>query len=361
MKFCRATNGSFRNLGTVLLVYNHLFTKTIAYHSQRFAFLNTALLLAFMAQTEQKVSKIVSDTAQTASKTGLFLFVLSGLIIMAGTVWVGFYAEDTIMPWWLGKPTGRVNLPTPHAAILEPKPKPSAKVPAYLPPAPDEPNMTNRSGLVLWLRGDAVPTEYKDGELIVAMPDASAARNDAKQATPIARPRLIAKAINDKPALRFNGVETFLYFEDGLARGTKDGFTPATVFAVWSRPQYCDNRQAPDGQGFQRLFSSGGLGVDYQYNGAYAVVHDPGAPPNFPNSVELEPRKYFAPLTPPKLLKAVFDKPVDLRRFFIGRINASPEQFFTGDLAEILVFSRILSATEQQQIESYLKTKYALK
>ena len=59
-------------------------------------------------------------------------------------------------------------------------------------------------------------------------------------------------------------------------------------------------------------------------------------------------------------MDALIDKAMDLRNFYLGRLNASPEQFYRGDLAEILVYTRVLSPKEQQSVETYLKTKYGL-
>jgi hypothetical protein len=296
-----------------------------------------------------------NDT-QTTSNRGLFAFVAVGLLVMAGVVWVAFYAEDTLMPMYLGKPLGKTVMYTPRPVVVEPKPQRSALVPATLPAAPDEPAMQVREGLVLWMRGDAVPANVQNGELLIAMPDASKARNDLKQPIPIARPRYVASSINNKPALRFDGVEDFLFVDNGLAGGENAPPAPgATIYAVWGRLDYGGSQQQPDGQTYQRLYSSGAMGTDYEKGGVYCNVHDPK------DAVMLAPEKYYAPLTPPKLEKAVFTTPVDLRRFFIGRLNSGPVQFFSGDLAEMLVFRRVLTAQEQQQVETYLKTKYALK
>jgi hypothetical protein len=68
----------------------------------------------------------------------------------------------------------------------------------------------------------------------------------------------------------------------------------------------------------------------------------------------------MAPPTEPKLHKNISVQPVDLRRFMVGRLNHGPVQFFSGQIGEILLFNRALSADEQKQVENYLTTKYKL-
>jgi hypothetical protein len=325
--------------------------------------------------TEGKQSSTTTTTIQQYSRFGVYTFLLVGMAVMISILFITFYAEDTIMPWYLGKPPGRTVQTTPLPVIVEPKPQPLPPVPVSMAAPPDEPAMPVRANLALWLRADAMPASVKNGDLIIAVPDASPLRNDAKQQFPIHRPRFIQNAIAGKPAMRFDGYNSFFYFEDGLAKGKldkgsaapvivdekgnnlpSDGFTRATVFAVWSRPTFCESRQYPDGSSYQRLYSSGALGPDYTRGGMYAIVHDPKV--NEP--VMLEPNKYYAPITPPRLSKAVFETPVDVRNFWIGRQNTGAEHYFTGDLAEILVFTRVLSKDEQEQVERYLRQKYAL-
>jgi hypothetical protein len=300
-----------------------------------------------------------ANTNQSQSKAGLFAFVGLGLCAMTGVMFGAFYAEDTIMPWYLGKERGRTVQSTPVPIIADPKPKRLPEVPATMALPADEPALRVRSGLALWLRADATPNTVQSGDLVMASPDASGNNNHAKQPFPLNRPRLAGNAVNGKPALRFDGVDDFYYFGDGLAKNSKsgDGFSPATVFAVWGRPAYCENRQTPDGGNFQRLYSSGALGADYLKGGMYAIVN---AADDKNSLVMLEPNKFYAPLTPSKIHKAVFATPVDLRNFVIGRLNISMEQPFTGEIAEMLVFTRVLSAEEQAQVEQYLKTKYSL-
>ena len=292
----------------------------------------------------------------------MLAFVGVGLVlIFLGIVIGAFYAEAYIYPWIKGKPEryGKTVLATPHPVIAEPNPKPTESIEELskivLPAPKDDPGLTVRDGLALWLRADAVPSDVKHGDLVPILPDASKNRYDARQIYPVARPRLSDSAIGGKPALHFDGKDSFYYYESQF------GISPVTIYAVWGRAQL-------GGTPFQRLFSSGGWGTDYEnaaktppgqpaYNGAYANVFEPTG-----QEANKDPNGQPLGLpTEPTLYKLVSPAPLDLRRFMIGRLNHGPIQYFFGELGELVMFTRALSPAEQASVESYLKKKYKLK
>lgn len=286
------------------------------------------------------------------SKDILFtlLFVFAGLAVGLGFMFMAFYAEDTIMPWYLGKPGGKTMIFTPTPKIIEPHPQPIPAAPAVIPAAPEDPGLTVRDGLVFWLRGDAVPSFHKNGDLVLYMPDASKARNDMRNIYPIARPRYVTTAINNKPALRFNGLDTFIFFDHFALQPT-----PVSIYVVWARSEYGGQYPGqPDGMSYQRLYSSSAAGTDYEHGGVYSNVYEQS------QGVPMVPNKLWAPLMPPQLHKNISAAPLDLRNFWIGRLNTAATQFFSGDIAEFLVYTRALTPQEQAAVERYLKTKYSL-
>jgi hypothetical protein len=298
----------------------------------------------------------------TSDTPKMLAFIGVGLVIMfLGIVMGAFYAEAYIFPWIKGKPEryGKTVLATPHPVIAEPNPKATESVEEIMKvalPAPkDDPGLTVREGLSLWLRADAAPADVKHGDLVAILPDASKNRRDARQVYPVARPRLSQDGINGKPSLHFDGKDSFFYYENEF------GISAVSIYAVWSRPQL-------GGMPFQRLYSSGGWGTDYEnaaktpqgqpaYNGAYANVFEP-------NGTEANKDASGQPLgviVEPTLHKQISATPLDLRRFMIGRLNHGPIQHFSGELAEFVMFNRALSPQEQASVEAYLKKKYSLK
>ncbi len=288
-------------------------------------------------------------------------FVAVGLLFMLGIMLSAFYAEAYIFPWLKGKPEryGKTVLATPFPVVAEPNPKPTESIEELtkivLPAPKDDAGLTVREGLTLWLRADAAPENVGEGDLIPVLPDASKNRHDARQIFPVARPRLAKVGMNGKPALYFDGKESFYYYENIF------GISPVSIYAVWSRPSL-------GGTPYQRLYSSGGWGTDYEnaaktppgqpaYNGAYANVFEP-------DGTEANKDANGQPLalpTPPTLHKQISATPLDLRRFMIGRLNHGPIQHFSGQMAEFVMFNRALSPAEQASVEGYLKKKYSLK
>ncbi|MCS6809202.1 MAG: hypothetical protein RML40_10790, partial [Bacteroidota bacterium] len=122
------------------------------------------------------------------------------------------------------------------------------------------------------------------------------------------------------------------------------------------------------GAAFQRLYSSGAYGTDYEnakavppgqpaVNGIYFSAFDPKGDGTDIIDASGHP---LGPTMPPTLHKNIAEQPVDLRRFTIGRLNSGPVQYFSGQLGEILLYNRALSLEEQQKVETYLRTKYKL-
>src|SRR5258708_28928866 len=44
----------------------------------------------------------------------------------------------------------------------------------------------------------------------------------------------------------------------------------------------------------------------------------------------------------------------------IGRAQGSPSYYWNGDIGEVILYNRVLTATEQQQVNSYLGLKYGI-
>ncbi|TAE31552.1 MAG: hypothetical protein EAZ92_02545 [Candidatus Kapaibacterium sp.] len=305
----------------------------------------------------------MSTSAETVKSDvpKMIVFISVGLLCMMTMMLGAFYVEAYIYPWMKGKPEryGKTVLATPYPIVAEPNPKATESIEELtkivLPAPKDDPGLTVREGLTLWLRADATPANTNEGDLVPIIPDASKNRNDARQIFPVARARYGSNGMNGKPGLFFDGKESFYYYENIF------GVTPVSIYAVWSRPQL-------GGVPYQRLYSSGGWATDYEnaaktpagqpaYNGAYANVFEP-------DGTEPHRDANGQPLAMPKeptLHKQISATPLDLRRFMIGRLNHGPIQHFAGQLSEFVMFNRALSPAEQASVEDYLKKKYSLK
>ena len=48
-----------------------------------------------------------------------------------------------------------------------------------------------------------------------------------------------------------------------------------------------------------------------------------------------------------------------MTQFFIGG-RGDDQEYFTGDIAEVIIFEKVLTSSEQEQVEDYLLEKYDL-
>ena len=240
------------------------------------------------------------------------------------------------------------------------------------------------SGRVLWLKADDGPqTEGGQpavhGARIARWLDRSGGSRNASQPNSNQQPTLVDSAIDGLPAVRFDGADDWLTnTTENLAASGQ----PRTVLAV--------GRAAKEGRGgamicFRRTTAGGGTVFAAQHinlTGVYYVYSD-GV--NGAGNSTL-PIDRFRGLHEPfvttfvsrgagqKLLVTVNgkDQPVSqpgavgpdagATGFTIGSREDIPpgDQCWSGDLAEVLVYDRELSADELKEAGAYLATKYAL-
>jgi hypothetical protein len=240
------------------------------------------------------------------------------------------------------------------------------------------------SGRVLWLRADDGPQSESGqpaahGARVARWLDKSGGKRDAAQTAGGQQPTLADHAIGGLPAVHFDGADDWL--TSATENLTASG-QPRTVLAV--------GRVAKEGRGgamlcFRRTTAGGGTVFAAQHinlGGIYYVYSD-GV--NGAGNSTL-PIDRFRSLHQPfvttfvsrgagqKLLVTVNgqDQPVSqpgaigadagAAGFTIGSREDIPpgSQCWAGDIAEILVYDRELSADELREAGAYLATKYAL-
>lgn len=223
------------------------------------------------------------------------------------------------------------------------------------------------TNLELWLR----PDDLSAGTL-TTWPDDGPNAHTITQATASQRPTVVANQLNGHAVVRFDGTDDYLEGGDildlrtnsksiivvGLANTTGDEpFVSKTLFASVS------------GRYSLTYFATSTLYSLFQNNAGNQIAQGSDTPGSYAlytaiidrgtgnNDVyrdgSLVDNHSFTP------------ESVDLNtsfRFLIGGYNNAGdtgEQFtLDGDIAEVVVYDRALSASEQQQIENYLNTKY---
>lgn len=266
------------------------------------------------------------NIVQANPKRSFLIFMLGGFILMTAIVFAGLYIDEitaVLLEKPAPPPTTVAQQPAKSAATLD-------SIAASL-KVPDDKALAIREGLILWLKADAL-ANAKDSSAIAVLPDAADKGNHAKQPVPGSQPSYIAQGINGKPVLRFDGIDDH-FFLGNLGGDSIE----TTIIMVWGKP-------TAGGSPYQRLYSSSGTNIDYMSHGAVFI------PQTADQGVGATPYQINIDV-----------KPIaDLRNFYIGRLNANAEQYFFGDLAEILVYTRKLSVTEQQSVKEYLQKKYSL-
>jgi hypothetical protein len=232
----------------------------------------------------------------------------------------------------------------------------------------DDPNSlpVSRNGLVLWLRGDNVATS---GSNVTTWSDVSGSGNNATQATSAKQPILVSNSINGMPSVSFNGTTDFLQLPAGMANLSSG----ASIFAIIDPTGVTAGARILDfGNGATsdnlQLQEPASASAELQtYNGATptsvtsssaitlnqfqlleAIDNGTGTATIYTNSVQ------GAQSTTMNALN-------NLTRSsnFIGQGSAGGN-FFKGKIAELLVFNRGITATEQAALEGYLIGKFQL-
>ena len=228
-----------------------------------------------------------------------------------------------------------------------------------------DPSITfNPAGFRLWLRADLPETLSRDGgNFVTEWADQSGLPNRARQDVPENRPTWIPNQLNGLPVVRFNPVQgNYMIFDDqvlssqefsivviGKAKYNSDGYRE--FFSNWrSSSPWASVYFGNDASGNLRFtdeFIPAGTFASDAYSVFVAV-----------NSSE-DARTYVN-----GKLAAAKGGPLSPRNFappyYLGKQGELFDEYLNGDIAEMLVFDRALTPSDQIAIEGYAKAKYNL-
>jgi hypothetical protein len=235
---------------------------------------------------------------------------------------------------------------------------------------PVEFSITN--GLQLWLKADAGTTTNLNGG-VTQWADQSTNGNNAVQLIDTQAPLLLANAVNGRPALTFDGGDDFLEVADSDSISITGDLTTMFVVrftelssgfkAIWAKT--LNNQPAPTdiyvptgGGTSRRLVFFRGNGI---VNGSVASSQQFTAGTFLLAGVEMggtTVRHYFngLPNGSGSITAPVGDANGTLR---IGT-RADGVTRMKGEIAEIVIYNRVLSTTERRSLERYLIEKYGL-
>jgi hypothetical protein len=227
---------------------------------------------------------------------------------------------------------------------------------------------------VLWLRADAgVTTDGSGG--VSAWADQSGAGHDASQAAPLSRAQLAPGVLNGNPVLHFNGNTSFFNVTGQVL--TSQRFTIFTVVNDLGLSDFAFREVFSNWNPISNEATSVFFGLAHE-NPARARLTDNfgGADPPYSQQGVGEitnPATHFIFTGISGLTDALIYQNTDLiaekgsplttrnlvAPYHIGQ--QGPEgllEHWNGDIAEILVYDRELSAAERQQVWNYLGEKY---
>jgi fibronectin type 3 domain-containing protein len=232
-----------------------------------------------------------------------------------------------------------------------------------------------QSGLVLALNAADLANTYSNGEAVAVWPNAIGPLLGAT-ASSTRMPVLAASAINGRPAVRFDGSDDFMTLSSGFS-----DFTAGMSLYIVKRPSVLRASSKIFLLGGGPAILNVGLGragttSGYQYHttnssnsfswfdttgglvageASLVSVHQEAGAANSLSFAETA--KNGVPLYG----KNVYVPPVATRTLnFIAKSYWTQDQLFQGDIAEILLYNRVLSYAERAAVHSYISQKYSL-
>lgn len=222
------------------------------------------------------------------------------------------------------------------------------------------PPLTNLS---LWLKADALA--LSDGDLVASWTDSSGNNNHAVQATAANKPTYYTNAISDKPAVWFDGANASGPNKDFLSLTSNiTASGNLTVFVVWRRGNIESDGAlfggaANDGlsvavktgasEGVIRIANSGSTTFDdgdtAWPNGGWTCTSFTKSSTTYTQRLNFAANGNSTTAGTPGVIST------------IGAF-AAPDTYWEGYIAEILIYSAVLSGADITTVESYLIAKY---
>lgn len=223
-----------------------------------------------------------------------------------------------------------------------------------------------RAGIVTWLKANnGVSTSGSD---VITWKDLSSTSNSPTQPSAGSRPTLVSSAINGHPAIEFNGSTQFLQFGSGFNSFSSG----ASIFIVTKPTAVTANARLFDfgnGATDNNFYLSQPNNTDFSF-----YVYSNSSPTSVTATSAVTLNQY-------QVLEAVHTGSTTASLFttgtlktqgsvaniatttrsgnFLGRDYAG-SLFFQGQIAEVIIYNKALTAQERKGVESYLFSRYAI-
>ena len=229
---------------------------------------------------------------------------------------------------------------------------------------------TQISGLKLWLKADS---NYSlNGSEVSAWNDCSGNNYNATQSTSANRPTWVDAVINNKPVVRFDGINDSLLGStisniesracdmfiviSGATESAQDAFS--TFFGIGSRGSgfmacrylWSANQDMVLQNSSTYLFSSANDLPNSGYN--YKIFQ---ISKEFNTSLDAYINGNLIASSSSSGATGSFTN----NAFVLGKMYGSYTSFYKGDMAEVIIYNSVLSSTDRQKVVDYLRNKYA--
>lgn len=212
--------------------------------------------------------------------------------------------------------------------------------------------------LVLWLVADSL--DQADGSLVSLWPDRSGQGNDASQTTQAAQPTFTASGSNDKPALSFNGTSRYLVSPLGVS------VVPTTIIVVMKPATTAANLAMLSGDSgagpleFRLTQTTGTLEILAQSQASIAVSSVAFGLAWGIGTVTYDGTNWAFQIDGASEGSGSKAQALVASQADVGRNGSNHGEFFSGLIAEILVYHRVLTASELSRVTAYLGAKYGI-
>ena len=219
-----------------------------------------------------------------------------------------------------------------------------------------------RDGLVLSLVADKGVQVDETGR-VASWGDGSAAVHNALQETPEHRPLLVKSAMNGRPVLRFDGQRRFLHIEGTvLTSQSHSVIAVATDEGSGGHREIFSNWNGSAGNSTTSVF----LGTTGDSAVRFSDAFSPAG------SLANPEEPFVISAVAGDSQTAVFQNGRELARqgalpernlttgYVVGQQGNIDGEYWTGDLAVLLVYDRELTAGERERIERWLGTRYGI-
>lgn len=210
------------------------------------------------------------------------------------------------------------------------------------------------SGLSLWLKADALA--LSDGAAVATWTDSSSNGFNATQASAGSRPTYRTNIVNGKPVVRFNGTSNFM-----TTSGAING--PMTVFYVASSTASVGTYL------FDGIDSSRRVGALYGSGPLMEIFTGLNASPVFGTAAEtsggFRDYEYAFNITGTSYRQNGASQPIGtgntgnggVAGFTVGA-RYTQDNVINSDIAEMIVYNRVLNDNERKSVEKYISAKY---